>query len=246
MTGQADAAQDLVQETFLRAWRAFRTFDPAGNARAWLYKILLRLHLDARRRQRAQPAADLTQADAVDDLYLYRRVVEVEGLREAGNPETAFFDSLVGGEVRAALPAVPPVHRRVILLAAEGFTYREIADVLDIPVGTVMSRLHRARALLQKSLWDYCVQIGRCRPGPPAAPLSGPCADACHSLYRYLDGALEGETLRAVQAHLSVCRQCCSRLEFQRRLEMTVRAELGRRRLPRHLKARILRLIRFL
>ena len=247
MTGRADDAQDLVQETFIRAWRFFHTFNEGGNPRGWLFKILMNVHVDYRRRQRREPqTADLLEPEAVDDLYLYKRVVESDDLRTQGNPDEAFFDTLLGGEVQAALRAVPEQYRTVFLLSLEGFTYHEIAEMLGIPIGTVMSRLHRARTLLEKSLWEYCVQTGHCRPGAAAATIPSPCADACHNLYGFLDRELDQPALAAVEGHLAFCRQCCNRLEFQQRLEITIRQELGRRHTPRRFKERLARLVSLL
>jgi len=247
LTGRSDDAQDLVQETFIRAWRFIDRFDPSvGSARSWLFKILMNVHIDYRRRQRREPqSADLLEPDAADDLYLYKQAVASDDLRIRGNPEEAFFDTLVGGEVQAALRAVPAHYRQVFLLSLEGFAYHEIAEMLDIPTGTVMSRLHRARTMLEKSLWDYCVQTGRCRPGV-AASLPAPCADACRNLYGLLDRELDEQVLSAVQEHLAVCRQCCTRLEFQQRLVATIRQELGRRHTPRRFKSRLARLVSLL
>lgn len=248
MTGRSDDAQDLVQETFIRAWRFVERFDPdAGSARAWLFKILMNVHIDYRRRQRREPqTADLLEPEAADELYLYKQAVASEDLRARGDPEEAFFDTFMGGEVRAALRAVPEQYRKVFLLSLEGFAYHEIAELLEIPIGTVMSRLHRARTLLEKSLWDYCVQTGRCRPGAAAATLPAPCADACRHLYGFLDHELDQPTLSAVESHLAVCRQCCTRVEFQQRLEAVIREELGRRRTPRWFKSRLAHLVSLL
>jgi RNA polymerase sigma-70 factor (ECF subfamily) len=247
LTGRPADAEDLVQETFLRAWRFAHTFDARRDPRGWLFKILMHVHVDYRRRQRRAPeTADLLEPEAVDELYLYRHVVGSDELRERGNPEEAFFERLLGGEVQAALRALPDAYRKTLLLFAEGLTYGQIAEALGVPVGTVMSRLHRARTLLEKSLWEYCVQTGRCRPAPAAAAVAGPCASACRDLYRYLDAELDPPARAAVEAHLAVCRACCTRLEFQQRFEAVVRQELGRRTLPRRLRARLARLVSLL
>jgi RNA polymerase sigma-70 factor (ECF subfamily) len=242
MTGRADDAEDLVQETFIRAWRFFHRFDPAGNARRWLFRILMNLYVDSLRRRKRRPEAfALSEGESVDDLYLYRHVVGSED----GDPAVAFFAHLVGDEVQAALRDLPAHYRKVILLFAEGFSYHEIAEILNLPIGTVMSRLHRARALLQKSLWEYCLRTGCCRPHPAPAVLPAACVEACRNLYGYLDSELDPATLTSVQQHLAVCRQCCNRLEFQRRLEATIREGLGRR-IPRSLRSRLRRLVQLL
>ncbi len=106
----------------------------------------------------------------------------------------------------------------------------------------MISRSHRTRTLLQKSLWEYCVRTGRCRPQPTPAVVPAPCAEACRHLYGYLDPA----SLTAVEQHLAVCRRCCDRLEFYRRLEATIRETLQRTRLPRSLRSRLNRLAQLL
>lgn len=242
LVGNREDAQDLVQETFLRAWRSLDRFAPSSNPRAWLYKILMNLHVDFRRKTARRPEiADLVDMGEVDDLYLYKNVVHAEDLAATDSPESAFFEGFLGDEVRHALAALPEQYKMTILLSAmEGFSYQEIAEVLGIPIGTVMSRLHRARTLLQKSLWDYCVQSGMCKPPRVTpAPVTAACADACQHLYGFLDRELDDATLTAVQGHLDACRPCCDRLEFQQRLNDVIRSQLGKRRVPRKFKERL-------
>ncbi|MGH2348475.1 MAG: sigma-70 family RNA polymerase sigma factor [bacterium] len=147
-------AEDLLQETFLRAWRSFRTFQPGTNARAWLYRILMNAHIDAYRRSTREP--EVVDQDDVDEFYLYSKVQESDEFRRAGNPEEALLSQLMDADVTGALDELPETFRAVVVLAdIEGFSYKEIAEILDIPIGTVMSRLHRGRRQLQVKLWDY-------------------------------------------------------------------------------------------
>jgi len=148
LTGNDADAEELVQETYLRALAGARTF-VGGNLKAWLFKILRNAFVDLRRRGRGAPAparadADVAEAAADGDAELLRDDFELERLRR-----------LVGEEIEAALGALPDEARTTILLHVEGFSESEVADVLGCPVGTVKSRLSRARVLLRRKLKDY-------------------------------------------------------------------------------------------
>ena len=154
LTRNRTNAEDLLQETFLRAWRSFHTFRPGTNARAWLYRILMNAYIDLYRKASREP--EVVDQDDVDEFYLYSKVQESDEYKQAGNPEEAFLQTLMDADVKAALESLPERFRAVVLLAdIEGFSYKEIAEILDIPIGTVMSRLHRARRQLQVALWEY-------------------------------------------------------------------------------------------
>jgi RNA polymerase sigma-70 factor, ECF subfamily len=154
LTRNAASAEDLVQETMLKAWRSFHTFQPGTNGRAWLYRILMNAYFDARRKQSREP--ELVAADDVGELYLYGRVRDEAALRDSGNPEAVVLDHVVDDTVRAGLEALPAAFLAAVLLVdVDGFAYKEAADVLGIPVGTVMSRLYRGRHALRRRLVDY-------------------------------------------------------------------------------------------
>lgn len=154
LTRNRTNAEDLLQETFLRAWRSFHTFRPGTNARAWLYRILMNAYIDLYRKATREPR--IVDQDDVDEFYLYSKVQESDEYRRAGNPEEAFLQTLMDADVKTALESLPDAFRAVVMLAdIEGFSYKEIAEILDIPIGTVMSRLHRGRKQLQVALWEY-------------------------------------------------------------------------------------------
>jgi RNA polymerase sigma-70 factor, ECF subfamily len=154
LTRNAASAEDLVQETMLKAWRSFHTFQPGTNARAWLYRILMNTYFDAQRKQSREP--EFVAADDVGDLYLYGGVRDEATLREAGNPEVMVLDRVMDDAVRTSLEALPVAFLAAVLLVdVDGFAYKEAADVLGIPVGTVMSRLYRGRHALRRRLVDY-------------------------------------------------------------------------------------------
>lgn len=154
MTRNRTNAEDLLQETFLRAWRSFHTFRPGTNARAWLYRILMNAYIDNYRKATREP--EVVDQDDVDEFYLYSKVQESDQYRRAGNPEEAFLQTLMDADVKSALESLPETFRAVVMLAdIDGFSYKEIAEILSIPIGTVMSRLHRGRKQLQVALWEY-------------------------------------------------------------------------------------------
>lgn len=153
LTRNRSAAEDLVQDAMLRAWRSFHTFQAGSNIRAWLYRILVNAHYDRHRKDTREP--EVIPED-VSDFYLYTNARARADLSEAGNPEVQVLDRIMDAEVRDSLEALPLSFRTVLLLVdVEGFSYKEAAEILGIPVGTVMSRLSRARHGLQRKLWEF-------------------------------------------------------------------------------------------
>jgi RNA polymerase sigma-70 factor (ECF subfamily) len=159
MTRNPSDAEDLVQETFLKAYRAYGTFEEGTNLKAWLYRILTNTYINKYRKDSRRP----TEVDlgTVEDFYLYRRVGSEESAEAARTTEERVLDGLVEADIKAAVEDLPENFRLPVLLAdLEGFSYKEIAEILDIPIGTVMSRLHRGRKAMQKSLWEFAVNRG--------------------------------------------------------------------------------------
>ena len=150
---EADA-NDLVQETYLKAFRFIANYQKGTNAKAWLFKILKNIFINDYRKKAKMPVKvdyeDITSYHSKDNSYN-----EFYDLREE------LFKDLMGDEVSAALNAIPLEFRTIILLCdIEGFTYEEISKIIDIPIGTVRSRLHRARKLLREKLRDYAKNMG--------------------------------------------------------------------------------------
>ncbi|MEZ5181808.1 MAG: sigma-70 family RNA polymerase sigma factor [Acidimicrobiales bacterium] len=159
MTRNPADAEDLVQETYLRAYRGFGGFQEGTNLKAWLYRILTNTYINSYRAKQRRP--DETDLGEVEDLYLYRRLGGLEAARSGRSAEDELMDAFSEAEVKAAIEDLPENFRMAVLLAdVEGFSYKEIAEILDIPIGTVMSRLHRGRKALQKGLYDYAVTHG--------------------------------------------------------------------------------------
>lgn len=157
MTRSPADAEDLVQETYIRAFRHRDQFTPGTNLKAWLFRILTNTFINAYRRKATQP--ETTELDGVEESTLYRQMAQGPA-SSSSEPEREVVDSIVDSEVTEALEELPERFRTVVLLDVEGFSYREIAEMLDIPIGTVMSRLHRARRSLQKRLYDLARERG--------------------------------------------------------------------------------------
>ncbi|MEX2487793.1 MAG: sigma-70 family RNA polymerase sigma factor [Nitriliruptoraceae bacterium] len=148
-------AEDLVQETIAKAFRAFHQFEPGTNLRAWLYRVLHTTYISMYRKAQRRPQESLQ--DEIDDYSLYDDVHRAGG----ANVEREVLASITADEVKQALADLPETFRIAVYLAdVEGFTYQEIAEIMDTPVGTVMSRLHRGRKTLQKALADYARSRG--------------------------------------------------------------------------------------
>lgn len=162
MTRNAADAEDLVQETYLRAYRGFGTFEAGSNLRAWLFRILTNTYINTYRAKQRRPQE--AELEGVEDLYMYRRLGGLEAAAASRSAEDQLFDLLPDDEVKAALEELPENFRLPVLLAdVQDFSYKEIAEILDIPIGTVMSRLHRGRRAMQKKLTDFVEREGLSR-----------------------------------------------------------------------------------
>jgi RNA polymerase sigma-70 factor (ECF subfamily) len=159
MTRNPADAEDLVQETFLKAYRAYDSFEEGTNLKAWLYRILTNTFINKYRTDSRRPRQ--TELGDVEDLYMYRRISSGDTAETARSTEERVLDGLVESDIKEAVEDLPENFRLPVLLAdLEGFSYKEIAEILDIPIGTVMSRLHRGRKAMQKRLWEYARQRG--------------------------------------------------------------------------------------
>ena len=189
MTRNTADAEDLVQETYLKGYRSFATFEEGTNLRAWLYRILTNTYINSYRAKQRRP--EETDLDSIEDFYLYRRIGGLEEALASRSAEDELMDLFTDDEVKQALEDLPENFRLPVLLAdVEGFSYKEIAEMLDIPMGTVMSRLHRGRKAMQKALFEFAEQRGLVAP-TDAAPTdeepvtmvdnaAGEQAGACH------------------------------------------------------------------
>ena len=153
MTRNPADAEDLVQETYLKAYRSYKSFQEGTNLRAWLYRILTNTYINSYRAAQRRPV--VTDVEDVEDLYLYKRM-SGSGTGATGTGRSAedeALDRFTDVDVKAALEALPEAFRMAVLLAdVEGFSYKEISEITEVPIGTVMSRIHRGRRALQKAL----------------------------------------------------------------------------------------------
>ncbi len=155
MTGDEDDANDLVQETYLKAFRFFDKFEKGTNCKAWLFRILKNSYINDYRKAVKEP----NKVDYEDVQNFYENVKSDE--INSKHYEQDAFSNLLDDEITKVLSALPEDFRTAIILSdIEGFTYEEIADFVDIPVGTVRSRLHRARKMLYAQLYDYAKDKG--------------------------------------------------------------------------------------
>ena len=158
MTRSEADAEDLVQETYIRALRFRDQFTPGTNLKAWLFRILTNTFINSYRKRSRAP--ETTELDDVDEFSLYRRMSANGAGSGSSDPEREFLNGIVSTEVKDALQALPERFRTTVLLDVEGFSYKEIAETLGIPIGTVMSRLHRGRKFLQKRLYELARDRG--------------------------------------------------------------------------------------
>ena len=157
MTRNPADAEDLVQDTYLRAYRGFAGFQEGTNLKAWLYRILTNSFISTYRKKQRQPQI-AEGPDDIDEWYLFDKL----GARNVeDSAESEVLDRIPDEAVKAALESLPENFRLPVLLAdVEGFSYKEIADIMQTPIGTVMSRLHRGRKALEKALWDTAKERG--------------------------------------------------------------------------------------
>jgi len=153
LTHSRDEAEDLVQETALLAFRGFHTFQSGTNFKAWYFRIMTNQAIQKYRKKQREP--EIKEIEEVPDLYLYQHTAQAGLHTQNQDPLRTVLDKIDGEQIAGAISALPVEYRIVAALYfTQELSYQEIADAVGIPVGTVRSRLHRARGLLQKALWQ--------------------------------------------------------------------------------------------
>ena len=159
MTRSRSDAEDLVQETYIKGWRSFHTFQEGTNLRAWLFRIMTNTYINkynAKKRKGTE-----VELDDVEELFLYKRLGSIDQSQLSSSAEDQMLELFTDDEVKNALEELPEDFRVPVLLSdVDGFSYKEIAEMLEIPIGTVMSRLHRGRKAMQKMLYEYARDKG--------------------------------------------------------------------------------------
>lgn len=169
MTRNREDAEDLVQETYLKAVRSAHLFDESLNGRAWLFKILTNSYRDRYRKRVKSPKQ--VELDDVSEYMLYDQFSDSFPEKEPRESIQEFMRTFLDDQVKEAVESLPEQFRLVVILAdLEDFSYKEIAEIIDAPIGTVMSRLFRGRKLLQKALWDYARSKGIVKKDREPAP----------------------------------------------------------------------------
>jgi len=159
MTRNRSDAEDLVQETYVKGWRSFHTFQEGTNLRAWLFRIMTNTYINKYNAQKRKGTE--VELDDVEELFLYKRLGSIDQSQLSSSAEDQMLDLFTDDEVKNALESLPEDFRVPVLLSdVDGFAYKEIAEMLEIPIGTVMSRLHRGRKAMQKMLYEYARERG--------------------------------------------------------------------------------------
>lgn len=241
LSGNAADAEDLLQAAALNALRGRATFQVGTNFRAWFYRILVNQSFTSRRREGRMRSVGFDEESHAG----IRALREVLGGPPDFDPLTRLLARMDAEEIAASLQSLPaPYDVVAILYFGQELSYREIAEMLAVPIGTVRSRLHRARMLLRKRLHRLARSAGLAAAGPRSLfaglRLGSSCRKVLAQLGEYLDGELSPGDCQVIEGHLSACVPCQETLRLQRTFEEALRSKLGGLHCPPEVRARIM------
>jgi len=244
LTRNSADAEDLVQDATFQAWRGFRTFQPGAPFKPWFFRVLTNCHrMTWRARARRLVTVSLGEAP---DLFLYNTFRAADLPVDGSDPASQLMNRMSREAVQSALRRLPEEYQVVAALYfIEDLSYQAIAAVLDVPVGTVRSRLHRARRLLQQRLWRVAEEEGVVTHVRTRIPKRGLDRAGCEVAFRrlddYLDRALADAEMKLVRDHLEVCALCSAEFAFEASVIRDVRGKLQRIDVPADFRSRVAR-----
>jgi len=218
--------------TALKAFHGLEQLHDDSAASGWLTTILVNVCRD-RARARSRRPEEVTLDDA-EEFSLYRTIAAEDPFPYSDSLHLDFLHQFGTEDVHEVLMALPDIYRiPLVLVHMHGYATKEVAKMMDVPLGTVLARLHRGRRLFEKKMWEHAVEAATEERGDMIS-----CSEAVRQLWEYLDGAIQGPERDLIEEHLSLCRRCCGEAEFAHELKIFLAGHASEH-LPRDLHRRL-------